>query len=457
MGEIKIFVDFGSTFTKAIAVDIGNSSLLSGVQVPSTIESDITIGLNQALELISRDTGIREFENKDILACSSARGGLRIVSIGFVRELSSKAASMTALGAGAKVVGHYSYELTEQEIEEIEKISPDIILLAGGTDGGDRKVIVHNAGMLARSGLNTTQIIVAGNKSTHDEIKSILCPLGKSVTFTSNIMPEIGKLDTEPCNEQVREIFIRNIVEAKGISRARSIVKDVIMPTPLAVLEAARLLSEGFGTEEGLGELVVIDPGGATTDVHSITEGRPAKGNVVVKGLPEPYVKRTVEGDLGVRYNIANVLEILKKRGMAETEKSINFAKVPRIEDLPSTDSEFEFEDLLASICIEVAMERHAGTIEEVCGPAGEMFVQQGKDLTKVESVVGTGGPVIFSKNPRKLLEHVLFREDNPYLLRPKYPRFYLDKHYMLFGAGLLAQINPEAALKLIKKDLSII
>jgi uncharacterized protein (TIGR01319 family) len=457
VGDIKIFVDFGSTFTKAIAVEIGTASLLSSVQVPSTVERDITTGLNQALRLISHNAGIRELEKKDILACSSARGGLRIVSIGFVAELSSKAATMTALGAGAKIVGHYSYELTVQEMEEIEEISPDIVLLAGGTDGGDRKVIVHNAAMLARSKLNKAHIIIAGNKSAHDEIKIIFSQSGKPVSFTRNIMPEIGKLDTEPCNEQVREIFIRSIVEAKGISRARSIVKDVIMPTPLAVLKAAKLLSEGFAGEEGLGELVVMDPGGATTDVHSITEGKPAKGNVVIKGLPEPYIKRTVEGDLGVRYNMATVLEILRKRNPTGTEAGIYNREMPRADQLPRTDSELDFDNLLASVCIEVAMERHAGIIEEVCGPAGEMFVQRGKDLTRVESVVGTGGPVVFSKDPRQLLERVLFREENPYLLRPKNPRFYLDKHYILFGVGLLAQTDPRAALMLAKHNLSLI
>jgi uncharacterized protein (TIGR01319 family) len=457
VGDIKIFVDFGSTFTKAIAVEIETASLLSSVQVPSTVESDITTGLNQALSLIFHDAGIRELEKKDIQACSSARGGLRIVSIGFVAELSSKAATMTALGAGAKIVGHYSYELTGQEIEEIEETSPDIVLLAGGTNGGDRKVIVHNAGMLARSKLNKAQIIIAGNKSAHDEIKFIFSQCAKPVSFTRNIMPEIGKLDTEPCNEQVREIFIRSIVEAKGISRARTIVKDVIMPTPLAVLKAAKLLSEGFAGEEGLGELVVMDPGGATTDVHSITEGKPAKGNVVVKGLPEPYIKRTVEGDLGVRYNIANVLEIIKKRNPSGAETGIYPRQTPRADKLPQTDSEYNFDNLLASVCIEVAMERHAGIIEEVCGPAGDMFVQRGKDLTRVESVVGTGGPVVYSKDPRQLLERVLFREENPYLLRPKNPRFYLDKHYILFGAGLLAQTNPRAALMLTKNNLTLI
>jgi uncharacterized protein (TIGR01319 family) len=163
------------------------------------------------------------------------------------------------------------------------------------------------------------------------------------------------------------------------------------MPTPLAVLKAAKLLSEGYGGE-GAGELVVIDPGGATTDVHSITEGRPAKGNVVVKGLPEPYVKRTVEGDLGVRYNITNVLEILKTRSPAGVGAGVSTREFLSTDKLPRTDSEFDFDQLLASVCVEIAMERHAGVIEEVCGPAGEMFVQRGKDLTRVESVVGTGG-----------------------------------------------------------------
>ena len=145
MDDIRLLIDFGSTFTKVVAVDLDKVEVMAAARVPSTVETDITIGLEAALKEIAAKTGIAIRRSKKSLACSSAAGGLRMVCIGFVPELTSKAANHAALGAGAKVVGLYSYKLTSQEIEEIEKIAPDILLLSGGTDGGDEAVIIHNA------------------------------------------------------------------------------------------------------------------------------------------------------------------------------------------------------------------------------------------------------------------------------------------------------------------------
>lgn len=452
MASVSLFIDFGSTFTKVVAADVGEEKIISRAQVPSTVERDITIGLKEALKRINAEGHL---ERRGALACSSAAGGLQIVSIGFVTELSSEAATRAALGAGAKIVGHYSYELTEQELAEIEEISPDIILLAGGTDGGDRKVIIHNARMLSHSSLAETYIIVAGNKAVHSEVKTILDASGKNARFTKNVMPEIDTLDIEPCNKEIREIFIKHIIRAKGIDKVKAMVKEIVMPTPSAVLNAAKLLAGGFDSDKGLGDLIIVDVGGATTDVYSIAKGNPTKGSVVVRGLPEPYVKRTVEGDLGMRYSIGTLLQHAKMKSILPSpnlRKAIE--RLSSIERIPKTEEESAADRILASLAVEIAMERHVGRIDLVYGPTGEMFIQHGKDLTKVDCVVGTGGPIVFSSNPREILEHVLFQEENPYILRPKSPKFYVDEQYILYAAGLLAQANPKSALALMKKYL---
>jgi len=455
MGSVRLFIDFGSTFTKVVAVDvdIDKVEIISRAQVTSTVEEDITIGLKEALEKIDTELNIRHLPKREALACSSAAGGLRIVSIGFVPELTSEAATRAALGAGAKIVGRYSYELTKQELAEIEEIAPDIILLSGGTDGGDKKVIIHNAHMLLHSDLAGTHVIVAGNKAAYDEIRTISEPSDRNVKFTKNVMPEIGMLDIEPCNKEIREIYINNIIKAKGIAKAKALVKDIIMPTPSAVLFAAKLLAEGFNEDEGWGDLVIVDVGGATTDVHSVAKGNPTSGAVVLRGLPEPYVKRTVEGDLGVRYSISTLLQHLKMRN---SSLSPNFEKVVNglssIKRVPETEEEYLAEKILASVAVEIATERHAGKIELIYGPAGEMFVQYGKDLTKVEHVIGTGGPIVFSSDPGDILKHALFREESRHILKPKSPKLYIDEQYIFYAAGLLAQTNPKSALALMKK-----
>ena len=170
MDDIRLLIDFGSTFTKVVAVDLGKEEIVATARVPSTVESDITVGLGEALRKIEENTGVGNLEESEALACSSAAGGLRMVCAGFVPELTSKAANRAALGAGAKVVGYYSYKLTQKEVQEIETTSPDIVLLSGGTDGGDEQVIIHNAEMLFRTGKGITNIILEGNKTTFDDI-----------------------------------------------------------------------------------------------------------------------------------------------------------------------------------------------------------------------------------------------------------------------------------------------
>ena len=456
MGNISLLIDFGSTFTKVVAVDLESNKILARAQVPSTVEEDVTVGLKETLAKIYDEGHLSHDVEKQALACSSAAGGLRIVSIGFVPELTVEAATRAALGAGAKVVGCYSYELTEPEVEAIRDVAPDIILLAGGTNGGDKRVIVHNARMLSHLGLENTYILVAGNKAAHDEIRAVFNTASKNVRFTQNVMPEIGRLETEPCNREIRNIFIKNIIEAKGIARARTIVADIIMPTPSAVLVAARLLAEGYEEEQGLGDLIVVDVGGATTDVHSVARGSPASGNVVTVGLPEPYVKRTVEGDLGVRHNADTLLEQLQLRGCLLEESYEDVIKdISAAGQIPQTERQLSCDMMLASVAVDVAMERHAGRIDIVYGPVGEMAVQRGKDLTTVRHVIGTGGPIVFSRDPRGILGGVLFRETSPHILRPKSPRFYVDRKYILYAAGLLSQTEPKAALALMKDYLA--
>ncbi len=452
MDDIRLLIDFGSTFTKVVAVDLANVEVVATARVPSTVDTDITLGLEAALKQIARKTSLTDLEKREALACSSAAGGLRMVCAGFVTELTSKAANLAALGAGAKVVGSYSYKLTQQEVREIESLSPDILLLSGGTDGGDEQVIIHNSRLFAGTGPAIKNIIIAGNKTAYDEIRAIFRDSLKNVIYTKNVMPEIGVLDVAPCNKEIRGLFMKNIIEAKGIAKARSVIKDVIMPTPSAVLEAAKLISGGFRNDPGFGELIVIDPGGATTDVHSIAKGTPARPDILMVGLPEPYEKRTVEGDLGLKYNLDRLLELSRGR---ETPPHFDaIVKAFHEGKLPHTQEEFTCHRLLSHLMVEVAMDRHAGRIEVIYSPAGERLIQHGKDLTGVKTVIGTGGPIIFSPRPREILEGVLFREENAFILKPKNPVFYLDELYILYAVGLLAQNEPGRALALARKYL---
>jgi uncharacterized protein (TIGR01319 family) len=453
MNNIKLLIDIGSTFTKAVAVDLEKEVILSTVKSPTTIKEDVSIGLKNALRLI--EEGIGSIKKHQIVACSSAGGGLRMVSIGLVPELSSEAAKRAALGAGAKIIGHYCYELSGEEINQIEEAAPDLILLAGGTNGGNESVIIHNGELLSQSHISAP-IIVAGNKCAFDKIKEIFNTSSKTVRFVDNVMPEIGKLEVQSCREAIREIFMQSIVKAKGLEKAKEWVSNVIMPTPAAVLNAAVLLSNGIDDEGGWGELIVVDVGGATTDVYSIAHGTPTRGVVFTKGLPEPFAKRTVEGDLGVRHNIDSLLEICRKKGITVDEEVVSIfhsdkSRIPRNQKEMAVDAE------LARVAVETSFERHVGRIEVVYGPHGEMLIQVGKDLSEVTKVIGTGGPIAYSPYPGTILKGVLADGEKGGLLKPKKADFYFDQRYIMYAIGLLAQSEEKKALRILKKYLKAI
>ncbi|MSP67691.1 MAG: MutL protein [Alphaproteobacteria bacterium] len=457
-----LLIDFGSTYTKLRAIDLDDGHLLGHGQGPSTVTTDVTIGVDLALADLGRRLGeLPAFRYR--LAASSAAGGLRMVTVGLVKELTAEAARRAALGAGAKLVGTFAYRLTRADVGAICGLAPDILLLAGGTDGGNAEVITANGRALAASPLGCP-VVVAGNRAAADAVQAAFAAAGKPVMVCGNVMPEFGVLDIEPARAAIRQVFIDRIVHAKGIDKAQGRFDRVLMPTPTAVLEGARLLAEGRGGLAGLGPLLVVDIGGATTDVHSICDGRPSAPEVVVHGLPEPYAKRTVEGDLGMRHNIQGIVEVaglerLARESGLEPERIRALAErfARDVERVPETAAEVAFDRALARAAIEVAVRRHAGEVKTVFSATGPVLVQTGKDLSDLPCVIGTGGALVHSPNPAGILAAALASADEPGSLRPRAPRLYLDREYLLYAVGLLAEVEPEAALNMALRHITLL
>ena len=459
-------IDFGSTYTKLTAIDLDNEVILATAKDITTVEDDIMIGFNKAFNKlkieINKKINFDEISFVNKTACSSAAGGLKMVAIGLVPELTAEAAKKAALGAGARVIKTYAYELNSRELEEIKNTALDIILLAGGTDGGNKECIIHNAKMLAEFKVKVP-VVVAGNKAATDEIENILKEAEIDCYITENVMPFINKLNVEPSREEIRKVFMNKIVEAKGMKKAEEFIKGILMPTPAAVLKASEILATGTDEEEGLGDLIVVDIGGATTDIHSIAKGEPTKPSIMIKGLEEPYAKRTVEGDLGMRYSAIALLEASGTRKIRnylhDSLKQIDVKaqcqfRHDNIKMVPQSEEEIRFDEVMAKAATELAMTRHCGVLECVYTPMGTMFNQSGKDLTETPYVIGTGGVIIHSLNPKDILKAGNFNEEDPIHLKPIAPKFLVDKTYILSSMGLLAQEYPNTAIRIMKKYL---
>ena len=454
-----LLIDFGSTYTKLTAVDVEGEEILGTASSYTTVQTDINEGLEAALRLLEEKTGKLQYEKT--YACSSAAGGLRMVTSGLVPELTGEAAKLASLGAGAKVVGIYAFQLTEDDVEDIRDLKPDILLLVGGTDGGNTECILHNAAMIAALEPNFP-VVIAGNRNTARQCQRILTEAGHEVHVCPNVMPKFGVLKIEETQSKIREIFLNRIVQAKGLSKAADLLSDIMMPTPAAVLQAVELLSQGCEGESGIGDLVAVDVGGATTDVYSVADGMPEHMNTVYKGLPEPFAKRTVEGDIGMRYSVKGIVEAAGLKRMSQVS-GLSTRRVTELVDhlrantdtVPNGDPELEALDFaLASMATEEAVRRHAGTMEETYTLMGLTYVQSGKNLTNVKQIVVTGGSLIHTKETEKIAAYALYSPQDPGSLRPKEADVWVDRKYILAAMGLLSSYYPQTALRIMKKEL---
>lgn len=452
-------IDFGSTYTKVVGIDSDEPRILGRTQAFTTVKEDINIGLENAIAKLSHITGITSWPTR--LACSSAAGGLKMIAIGLVPQLTMEAAKRTALSAGAKILKTYSYELNEAEIIEIATLKPDIILFTGGIDGGNQRVVLHNAQQLATCTFRCP-IVYAGNKAISDKVKSILSDAKWNVHVADNVMPVLNELSIESARSAIRAIFLEHIVVAKGLSKVQATLDNILMPTPSAVLLAAQLLAYGHGGAKGIGELLIVDVGGATTDVHSVAQGLPTQSNVLLKGLSDLTIKRTVEGDLGARYSLASLVDVVGIEGIAATIPTSVATVHQIIKDLDAHPDVFASEpgliktldDIAAEIAVRESVKRHAGFLEVHYTPFGTVYQQTGKDLSHVAHVIGTGGPLIYHHNIRSALKAAQADQSNPLLLKPLSPNYYLDKDYVLAAMGLLSLKYPQQALLLLKGAL---
>ena len=453
-------VDFGSTYTKLTLIDVANAQIVATASAFTTITTDVLEGFNNAWQKILAQQPDAHYDR--LLSCSSAAGGLKMVALGLVPSLTSKAAKMAASSAGAKVVKTYAYEISHAEQEEIYEINPDLVLLCGGTDGGNKEVILANARRLAEID-RPFAIVAAGNKSASYDLEEIFAQCDKKCVVTENVMPEFGQLNILPARQCIMDLFISRIIDAKGLGAVQQRAELEIIPTPFAVLKACELLSKGIDEEHpGWGDLMAVDLGGATTDIYSMTDGAPSMDNVLIKGIPEPYSKRTVEGDLGMRYSLKALEDETDVKALARAYGVTPEAIVDWVERCatnPDTvaepgSQEQVIEEALAHSAVDIAVERHAGVISKVYTPVGEMFTLVGKDLTQVPRLIGIGGALINSSDPARILSGSRFNPQRYEYAKPKEPQFYLDKRYIIASMGLLSQVAPEVALTILKREV---
>lgn len=455
--KIDVLVaEIGSTTTVVNAfhqLDGDQPLYLGQGQAPtSVLDGDVRIGLRDAVKDLCRKLGTESIEYGEMLATSSAAGGLKMTVHGLVYDMTAKAAKEAALGAGA--ILHYitAGRLRRTDLARIREIGPNLILLAGGVDYGERDTAIHNAEMIRSMGLKVP-VIYAGNIENQEEMKLIFPEEeGEQLYLVDNVYPKIDDLNVEPCRRVIQDAFEQNITHAPGMEHVREMVTGPIIPTPGAVMECTKLLYEY------LGNLIVLDVGGATTDLHSVSTESDQVARIMIS--PEPKAKRTVEGDLGVYVNRWKVIESIGEETLREQCREQGFSMdhaLDTYQAIPKTEEEIKLVELLTREAVLKAAERHAGKLRYVYGPSGRSTVAEGKDLTQVKYIVGTGGALTRLPHREDIMREIARHNESGMLLLPgKHAQVLVDHDYIMASLGVLSKKHPKAAARLLEQSLGI-
>jgi uncharacterized protein (TIGR01319 family) len=454
--DLAVCVDFGSTFTKALLVDLGDGRVLGAAEHATTLPGpdggDILEGYDACLaRLVALDP---RAAGAEVLACSSAGGGLRIAVVGNEPLVTAEAGRRVALSSGGKVVHVLAAAGGAGDFAGLLAQEPDVVLLTGGTDGGNGEVLLDAARRLVAAGW-AGPVVVAGNVDVRGEVAAVLGEVPH--VLAGNVVPRIGVLAPESARAAIREMFLAHVIGGKHLSARTDFTTMVRGATPDVVLTGVELLARGLDdAHPGVGDVVVVDVGGATTDVHSVVEIDPDTG-LTEDGLAREVVAttpvtRTVEGDLGMRWSACTTVEQAAAGG--PDDPALLAAAVRRRDEpgfLPGTDAERDEDEGIARAAIGLALRRHAGRARVVLSPEGRVVERSGKDLREVGLVVGSGG-VLRHGRPgvaARVLDGSTGADLPGGWQLPRRPEVVVDADYVLAAAGLLAGPHPVAAYRL--------
>ena len=440
MKDAEIIVaDIGSTITKVSAfsgLSAGRNTcfLGQGLGLTTVAQGDVAQGLEAARKDLETRVGVNT-RGATLMAASSAAGGLRMTVHGLTRDMTLRAAREASLGAGAIVTFTTAGKIPPDDIEEVRRINPNIILLAGGVDYGDREIVMANARALASLKLEIP-VVYAGNKTVRSEIRRLFESNGIPVFIVENVYPRIDDLNIDPVRKVIQDVFAHHIVTAPGMASIREMAGDDIIPTPGAVMISTEILAETMG------DVMTVDVGGATTDVHSVTNGSPKLAKMMI--APEPRSKRTVEGDLGVYINASRIVEAAGSEPV----------QLNNVRSIPETMPEHEISAQLARWAVDISIWRHAGQLRIAYGAYGRNELVEGRDLSAVRHVIGTGGALTRLGMGIELLQNITPDPRKSKLLPPRDAAVYLDQNNIMAAAGVLAHRFPEAAGILLMESI---
>jgi len=467
--------DCGSTTTKAILIERvdGEYRLRVRGEAPTTVEApfeDVTRGVLNAVREVEELSGRTFIEGGAIvrpqqgdrgadvyLSTSSAGGGLQMTVVGLVRTMTAESAQRAALGAGAIVMDTLARDdgrRPHERVQRLRELRPDMILISGGVDGGEKRRVVEMAEIVAAASPRARlgegyelPVIYAGNAAARPEIGAALA--GKTaLSMTDNLRPTLERENLFPTRQKIQDLFLEHVMaHAPGYGNLTKWTDADIMPTPAAVGAIMQTIAE-----EDKINVVGVDIGGATTDVFSVFGSQ---------------FNRTVSANLGMSYSISNVYaeagaeDILRwapsdhaRQGLSNRIRN----KMIRPTSIPQTLEDLQLEQAVAREALRLAFEQHKNLATGLRGVQQERTISDtfeqrlsGEtivDMMKLDLLVGSGG--VLSHAPRRAQAAMMLIDG----FAPEgITQLAVDSIFMMPQLGVLAKLHREAATQVFHRD----
>ncbi|HUT74334.1 MAG TPA: glutamate mutase L [Armatimonadota bacterium] len=470
--------DCGSTTTKAILIRRGDDGyrLVARGEAPTTVEApfdDVTVGVLNAAGELEDLTGESFVHNGRLrvggngsggadlyVSTSSAGGGLQMLVTGVVKNMTAESAQRAALGAGAIVIDVLAVDDGREDHEQIERIRslrPDMILMSGGTEGGtvshllDMAEILRAAAPKPRLGSGfQLPVIYAGNAEAREPVAELL---GTAVRLTvvDNLRPALERENLGPARAAIHQLFLEHVMaQAPGYDKLLGWTTAPVMATPAAVGDMVQIAAQAQARS-----VLAVDIGGATTDVFSVFGGE---------------FTRTVSANLGMSYSVSNVLA---KAGIEGIARWVPFAveegdlrnrlrnKMIRPTTIPQTPDDLLIEQAVAREALRLALAQHRQLAVGLRGvqrrrTVGDTFSQDAGaesrvNLMELGLIIGSGG--VLSHAPRREQAALMMID----AFQPEgVTELAVDSIFMMPQLGVLAQVLPEAAHEVFRRDCLI-
>ena len=475
--EYILATDVGSTTTKARffkKMENGEWRFIEAGETPTTVEApyeDVTMGAKNAVREVEELTGhkILAEDGEGIITpyngvsgvdlyctTSSAGGGLQMMVTGVIKRMTGESAERSALGAGAIVMEIFATNdkrPIHRKIQQIRNLRPDMILMAGGTDGGTVSHVVNMAELIKSAdpkprlgSMYQLPIVYAGNKDARDNIQSILGEF--ALSCIENVRPVLEVENTEPARRAIHELFMEHVMShAPGYDKLMKWTDVDIMPTPAGEGIAMQLIADRYQRN-----VIGVGLGGATTNIYSIFDKR--------------FV-RSVSANLGMSYSISNVL---KETGLENIMRWLPFDidssdvrnrlrnKMIRPTTIPQTLQELVIEHAVAREALRLGLVHHRSIATTLKGVRGDVaflrgittqaIVESYIDMMKIDIVAGTGG--LLSHAPRRAQSLMIL---NDAFLTEGVTMMYQDSVFMMPHLGVVSTVHRDAAWQIFDLD----